>query len=92
MSCYRSELFAERSRRSRVEEELASAREDNRLLRAEAAAARARRADSRRGEREFAGQLDAAAERAENSLCDAAVGGTSIIHDTRGNCVIVRAC
>lgn len=77
---FRCELFAERSRRSHVEQELSAARSSNALLLAEAAAARAgeaqlraRREEGRRQDRDFAGQLDAAADRAESSLSDAAV-------------------
>ncbi|KAJ2943564.1 hypothetical protein O0L34_g16673 [Tuta absoluta] len=74
----RSELFAERSRRSRLEGELSTAREAESLLRAEVAAARAgeasaraRLADVRHSDREYAGQLDAAATTVETSLHDA---------------------
>ncbi|XP_075978652.1 lethal (3) 04053 [Anticarsia gemmatalis] len=73
----RSELFTERSRRSRVEEELSSTRAALLSLRAArdcdvAAAARARR----RADTEFVGALDAAASRAESSLADAATRAT----------------
>ncbi|CAH2090783.1 unnamed protein product [Euphydryas editha] len=54
----RAELFAERSRRSRAEEDARVARETAAQLRAEAAAARARLNDARRADRMQGSQLD----------------------------------
>lgn len=65
----RSELFAERSRRSRVEEELRSARTSLSTLRAQAQAAR-------EAERQFVGAVGAATSRAEDTLADTATRAT----------------
>ncbi|PZC78745.1 hypothetical protein B5X24_HaOG217203 [Helicoverpa armigera] len=67
----RCELFTERSRRSRLEEELTSSRAAAAALRADLSAARAAVSSARRSDREFAGQMDVAADRVENSLADA---------------------
>ncbi|KAJ0178092.1 hypothetical protein K1T71_005915 [Dendrolimus kikuchii] len=72
----RSELFNERSRRCRVEEELRSARASAAGLRAEAAAARAALGAARDRDRDYTGQLDAAASSVETNLMDAAVRAT----------------
>ncbi|XP_047534654.1 uncharacterized protein LOC125069265 [Vanessa atalanta] len=68
----RAELFAERSRRSRAEEDARAAREVATQLRAEAAAARARLGEARRADRDYAGQLDAVSQRAHSNLLDTA--------------------
>lgn len=72
MYIYRAELFAERSRRSRAEEEARVAREAAAQLRVEAAR-RSRLSDARRVDREYAGQLDAASHRAQGTLLDTQV-------------------
>ncbi|KAM3955862.1 uncharacterized protein ACR2FA_010203 [Aphomia sociella] len=68
----RSELFTERSRRSRAEQEAAALREEAAAARAAEAALRAQRA----AERRYGVELDAAAARAEHNLLDAATRAT----------------
>ncbi|XP_052741793.1 uncharacterized protein LOC112047885 [Bicyclus anynana] len=72
----RMELFSERSRRSRAEDEASSLRETASLLRAEAAAARASEAalrarlhEARAADRDYVGHMEAAAHR-DNCLVD----------------------
>ncbi|XP_053606836.1 uncharacterized protein LOC128673187 [Plodia interpunctella] len=74
----RSELFSERSRRSRLERELAAARAqaENAGRVAAQQAAEARRSDARAREQMFTQQLDAAASRLESNLSDTATRAT----------------
>ncbi|CAG9561465.1 unnamed protein product [Danaus chrysippus] len=72
----RSELFTERSRRSHAEEDARESRAAVAALRAELNAARARLSDVRHADRQYAGQLEAAAQRVENNLIDTAARAT----------------
>ncbi|CAH4032899.1 unnamed protein product [Pieris brassicae] len=79
----RSELFMERNRRLRAEDELNSGREALRLLRAELSSVRASEAalrlqlsEARHADREYIGQIEAATHRVEHNLMDTASRAT----------------
>ncbi|CAK1544871.1 unnamed protein product [Leptosia nina] len=85
----RSELFMERNRRLRAEEELNSGREEIRLLRAELSAVRASEAalrtqlsDVRQADRDYVSTMESGTQRTDHNLLDAAC------HASEADCTV----